>query len=182
MTRAAAVFVISLLTLFGAGLSAQERGIELQGGIGYLRDSGEGPSLPAVSAGVVGWIARSWGFGVRLSKGLGVDRLEPPIDAGDRTAPGRGDLRMWAVTSQWRGFARGTEVNVGVGAGAHGYQQEDIITGATRGSRSGSGLIALDLLVGRRVAGPLHVKGGFTYGWAGDQHPFQPVLIFAFAP
>ena len=151
------------------------------------------PSTPASSDG-------SRGAGVsayRLTKGIGDDHFDPPIDAGDRTFFGPGDLRMWAVTSQWRGVERGIEVNFGVGVGGHGSRDEQLITGIRRGGvgdedevidpiaplyirqRTGSGFIALDLLVGRRLFGPLHVKGGFTYGLAGDLHPFQPVLVFA---
>ncbi len=196
-----AVLAMSVLTFFHADAFAQERGVELQGGVGYVHDSGEGPSVPAVSTSVVGWITQGWGVGVRLTKGIRDDHFDPPIDAGDRTFFGPGDLRMWAVTSQWRGVSRGTELNFGVGVGGHGYRYEQLITGIRRGGdeeghperidsitprlsrmRSGSGFIAFDLLVGRRVFGPVHVKGGFTYGLAGDLHPFQPVIVIAFKP
>ena len=49
-------------------------------------------------------------------------------------------------------------------------------------TRSGSGFIAIEFLAGRRLFGPLHMKGGFTYGLAGDLHPFQPLLVFSFTP
>jgi hypothetical protein len=45
--------------------------------------------------------------------------------------------------------------------------------------RSGAGFIALDLMTGRQLRGPLHLKGGFTYGVAGDLHPFQPLVMLA---
>jgi hypothetical protein len=48
--------------------------------------------------------------------------------------------------------------------------------------RSGSAIIPIDLLVGRQLTGRLHVKGGFMYGLAGDAHPFQPVVMFAWKP
>jgi len=195
-----AVLVLFAVLFLSSNAAAQERGIELQGGLGYVYDSGEGPSVPAVNLGVVGWITPGWGVGVRLTEGTVDDHYDPPHDAGDRIFLGPGDLRIWAVTSQWRGIARGTEVNIGVGVGGHGYRYKEILTGIRRGSaegederidpvrpqlltsRSGSGFIALDLLIGRRLFGPLHVKGGFTYGLSGDLHPFQPVVIFAFAP
>ena len=192
------VLVMPALMFFHTAAFAQDRGIELQGGSGYVLDSGEGPSVPAVTAGVVAWITRGWGVGVRLTEGLTDDHYDPPQDAGDRLFYGAGDLRMWTITSQWRRIARGTEVNIGVGVGGHGYRYEEILTGIRRGGfdderidpippqlirmRSGSGFIAFDLLVGRRLAGPVHVKGGFTYGLAGDIHPFHPLLLVAWHP
>jgi hypothetical protein len=174
------VIVMPALMFFDAAAFAQARGVELQGGAGYVRDSGEGPSVPAVNAGVVAWITRGWGIGARLTEGLTDDHYDPPRDGGDRLFYGPGDLRMWTVTSQWRAIARGTEVNIGVGVGGHGYRYTEILTGIRRGDedeeridpippqlirmRSGSGFIAFDLLVGRRLAGPVHVKAGFTYG------------------
>jgi hypothetical protein len=189
---------VSAMLLFHADASAQERGIELQAGAGYVRDSGEGPSVPAVNAGVVAWLTSGWGVGVRVTKGLGDEHFDPVVDGGDRIFLGPADLPAWAVTSQWRGFAGGTEVNAGVGFGGHGYRYEEILTGIRRGDaeggridptpprfvrlRSGTGFIALDLLIGRRLRGPLHVKGGFTYGLAGDLHPFQPLVMLVWKP
>lgn len=193
------VLTLSAVMLFAVNTLAQERGIELQGGAGYVYDSGEGPSVPAASTGVVGWITPGWGLGVRLTHGLTDDHFDPPVEGGDRTFFGPGDLRMWSVTSQWRGVARGTEVNLGLGVGGHGYRYEEILTGIRRATdddedhidpiiprlirmRSSSGFIAFELFVGRHLFGPLHLKGGFTYGLAGDLHPFQQVVIFAFKP
>ena len=198
MTRVS-VFVLSAVMFSHTPVSAQEPGIELQSGAGYVYDSGEGPSVPAVSIGVVAWITPGWGLGVRLTDGLTDDHFNPPVEGGDRTFFGPGDLRMWSVTSQWRGVARGTEVNLGLGVGGHGYRYEELLTGIRRATdddedhidpitprlirmRSGSGFIAFELFVGRRLVGPLYLKGGFTYGLAGDLHPFQPVVIFAFKP
>ena len=160
---------------------AQERGIELQAGAGYVFDSGEGPSVPAATVGAIGWITRGWGMGVRLSEGLRLDRYDHRIESSLGADVGQGDLRMWSLISQWRWFAGATEVNAGVGAGGHGYR---VLVNGERlvGSRRGSGFVALELMAGRRLRGPWHVKGGFTYGLAGDLHPFQPVVMLAFAP
>ena len=192
------VLLLPSLMVFHTAAIAQERGIEFQGGAGYVHDSGEGPSVPAVNAGVIAWITRGWGMGLRLTEGLRNDHYDPPHDGGDRLFFGPGDLRMWSVTSQWRGTARGTEVNVGVGIGGHGYRYTEILTGIRRGpvdddridpippqlirTRSGSAFIAFDLLVGRRLFGTVHVKGGFTYALSGDLHPVQPLLVFAWKP
>ena len=172
---------------------AQERGVEVQAGAGYVLDTGEGPSVPAVNAGVVAWFAREWGIGLRLTEGLTDDHYAPPIQSETSTFLGPGDLRMWAITYQRRGFGRGIEVNLGVGVGGHGFRFQYIRTGARRSDgrvdpippefnnrRSGSGFMAIDLLVGRRLIGPLHVKGGFISGLAGDLLPFQPAVVFAF--
>jgi hypothetical protein len=173
-----------VVMLFHTAAFAQEARIELQGGAAYVLDSGEGPSVPAVTAGVVAWLTRGWGVGVRLTEGLTDDHhYYSPHDGGDRLVYALGDLRVWTITSQWRRIARGTEVNIGVGVGGHGYRDKGIFTGVRRGgSRSGSGFIAFDLLVGRRLVGPVHVKGGFTYGLAGDLHPFHPLLVVAWQP
>lgn len=50
------------------------------------------------------------------------------------------------------------------------------------GRRSGAGFTAIDLLAGRHLAGPFHVKGGFTWGLMDDSHPFQPVVLLAWKP
>jgi hypothetical protein len=155
------VFVVSAMLLFHTPAVAQDRGIELQGGAGYVFDSAEGPSVPALHAAAVAWLMRGWGLGARVAEGLTDDR-------------GTGDLRIWALTSQWRGLARGTEVNFGLGVGSSGWRRMRL--------RSGVGFIAIDLLVGRHLAGPFHVKGGFTYGLTGDSHPFQPVVLIAWKP
>lgn len=196
--RQLSLAVAAAMLLFPTNASAQERGIELQGGAGYVRDSGEGPSVRAVSAGVVAWLTSGWGIGARLTKGLGHDHFDPVADRGDRVFLGPADLRAWAVTSQWRAFTGRTEVNVGLGFGGHGYRYEEILTGIRRGDaedgridpipprlvrrRSGSGFLALDFLLGRHLHGPLHVKGGFTYGIAGDVHPFQPMVMLVWKP
>jgi hypothetical protein len=184
--------------LFYTAAFAEERGVELQGGAGYVVDSGEGPSVPAVTAGVVAWITRGWGIGVRLTEGLSDDHYDPPHEGGDRLFYGPGDLRMWTITSEWRAIARGTEVNIGVGVGGHGFRYTEILTGIRRGdgegeridpippqlvrSRSGSALIAFDLLIGRRLFGAVHMKAGFTYALSGDIHPFHPLVLVSWQP
>jgi len=169
------LFVLSAMILFQTDVFAQARGIEVQAGAGYVFDAGEGPSVPAVNVGVVAWITRGWGMGVRLTEGVGHEYLDAPIEA----FLGQGDLRMWTLTSQWRWFARGTEVNVGLGVGGQGYRYHYDRAGQLIRRRSGSAIIPIDLLIGRRITGRLYVKGGFTYGLAGDAHPFQPVVVFA---
>ena len=177
------VLAMSGLMLASAETRAQERGIEVQAGAGYVFDTGEGPSVPTATVGAIGWITRGWGFGARLSKGLRDDPYDPPIEIGDGFALGPGDLRIWSLTSQWRWFAGGTEVNFGFGAGGHGYRYKRIQQGIERaGSRSGSGFVAFELFAGRHLRGPLYVKGGFTYGLAGDLHPFQPIVMLVFKP
>ena len=170
--------VVPAMLLFNASAVAQERGIEVHGGAGYVFDAGEGPSVPTISAGVVGWVTRGWGVGVRLIEGVANDYYDEPIG----TTLGPGDLRMWTLTSQWRWFARATEVNLGLGAGGYGYRYHRIRDGRPIGDRSGSGFVAIDLLFGRRVTGPLHLKGGFTYALAGDAHGLQPVVLLAWKP
>lgn len=157
--RRLCVCVVPAMLLFHTPAFAQERGIELQGGAGYVFDSGEGPSVPAVNAAALAWLTRGWGMGVRLAEGL--------ADPGDH-------LRIWALTSQWRWFGRGTEVNLGLGIGSSGWRYEH--------SRSGVGFLAIDLLVGHHLAGPFHVKGGFNWGLMDDSHPFQPVVLLAWKP
>jgi hypothetical protein len=147
--------------LFYTPVFAQDRGIELQGGGGYVFDSGEGPSVPALNGAAIAWLTRGWGLGARLTEGVTSDQ-------------GNGDLRIWALTSQWRWFGGGTEVNLGVGVGGSGWRRH--------GSRSGVGFIAIDLLIGRRISGAFHVKGGFTLGLMDDSHPVQPVMLVAWTP
>ena len=159
--RKLCVFVVPAMLLFHTSAFAQERGIEFQGGAGYVVDSGEGPSVPAVNAAAVAWLTRGWGLGARLAEGLTDDR---------RTR----DLRIWALTSQWRWFGQGTEVNLGLGIGSSGWRYV--------GGRSGVGFLAIDLLVGRHLAGDFHVKGGFNWGLMDDSHPFQPVVLLAWKP
>ena len=107
------------LMLFPAIAVAQDRGVELHAGAGYVFDSGEGPSVPAATVGATGWITRRWGIGVRLSEGV-----RDEVDAGVAL----GDLRVWALTSQWRWFPGGTEINAGVGAGSSGFRYKHIQT------------------------------------------------------
>jgi hypothetical protein len=52
------LLVLSAVMVFHTDVLTQERGIELQGGAGYVLDPGEGPSVPAVIFGVVAWITR----------------------------------------------------------------------------------------------------------------------------
>jgi hypothetical protein len=172
------LLVLSAVMVFHTDVLTQERGIELQGGAGYVLDPGEGPSVPAVIFGVVAWITRGWGMGVRLVEGMGNDYRDAPRD----TFLGLGDLRIFTLTSQWRWFARGTEVNFGFGLGGQGYRYHYMQAGERIDMRSGSAIIPIDLLVRRHLTGRLHVKGGFTYGLAGDSHPFQPVVVFAWKP
>lgn len=70
-------------------------------------------------------------------------------------------------------------MNVGLGAGGYGYRFKQLRTGQAVGSRPGSGFAAIDVLVGRRLTGPVHVKGGFTFGFARGLHAFQPLLLIA---
>ena len=114
--------------------------------------------MPAVNVGVVAWITRGWGMGVRLIEGVGNEHFDAPRDG----FLGLGDLRMVTLTSQWRWFARGTEVNVALGLGGQGYRYHYMRAGQRVDSRSGSAIIPIDLLVGRQLTGRLHVKGGFT--------------------
>ena len=171
-------FVLSAVMLFHTDVFAQARGVEVQGGAGYVLDAGEGPSVPAVNVGVVTWITRGWGIGVRLTEGVGHEYRDAPDDG----FLGLGDLRMWTLTSQWRWFGRGTEVNLAVGVGGQGYRYHYDRAGQLIRMRSGSAIIPIDLLIGRRLIGRLHVKGGFMYGLAGDTSPFQPVVVFAWKP
>ena len=172
------LLVISAVMLFSTDVFTQERGIELQAGAGYVLDPGEGPSVPTVNVGVVAWITRGWGMGVRLTEGVGNEHVDAPRDG----FLGQGDLRIVTLTSQWRWFARGTEVNVALGLGGQGYRYHYDRAGQLIRRRSGSAIIPIDLLIGRHLTGRLHVKGGFMYGLAGDAHPFQPVVILAWTP
>jgi hypothetical protein len=112
------LLVLSAVMLFHTDVFTQTRGMELQGGAGCVLDPGEGPSVPAVNVGVVAWITRGWGMGVRLIEGVGNDSRDAPRD----TFLGLVDLRMVTLTSQWRWFARGTEVNLALGIGGQGYR------------------------------------------------------------
>ena len=80
----------------------------------------------------------------------------------------------------------------GRGLGRHTYEYQQILTGIRRNDdridpippmlrRDDYGIefIATEVLVGRRLFGPLHVKGGFTWGLTGDVHPFQPLILLA---
>ena len=178
MTRAA-VLVAGCVVCLSAEAFAQQRGIELQGGAGYVFDSAEGPSVPAVNAGLVVWLTRGWGLGARLAEGLADERFDLAADESGDVSRSLGDLRVWALTSQWRWFARAIEVNAGVGVGSSGWRSKSVRTGERTTSRSGVGFLALDVMVGRRIAGPVHLKGGFTYGLMDDSHPFQPVVMVA---
>ena len=169
------LLVMSALVLHPAAAFAQERGVELQAGIGYVFDPGGGPSVPAVNPAVVAWLTPRWGIGARLTEGLGHEDFDEPIGS----TVGVGGLRIWTVTSHWRWFARGTEVHVGLGAGRHEYRHRRPGTAQPIGERSGHGFAAIDLLVGRHVRGPLHVKGGFTFGLGWDFHPIQPLVVLA---
>jgi hypothetical protein len=163
MPKFSLLAISALMLLHPAAASAQARGIELHAGLGYVFDPGGGPSVPAVNPAVVAWLTPRWGIGARLTEGVGREDFEEPIGP----TVGVGGLRMWTVTSQWRWFARGTEVHVGLGAGRHEYRHQ------------GHGFAAIDLLVGRHVRGPLHVKAGFTFGLGWNFHPAQPVVVLA---
>jgi hypothetical protein len=170
------VVITATVLLSPAAVFAQERGVEVHAGIGYVFDPGGGPSVPAVNPAVVAWLTPRWGIGARLTVGVADDYFYEPID----TILGVGDLRVWTVTSQWRWFARGTEVHVGLGAGRHEYRHaRSDGTAQPIGNRSGHGFAAIDLLLGRHVRGPLHVKGGFTLGLGWNFHPVQPVVMLA---
>ena len=173
----ATMFVVMLLV--HAIAFAQERGIEVQGGAGYVFDSAEGPSVPAANAAVVAWLTRGWGIGVRLAEGLTDEPFGLTADGVDSGLRAVGDLRVWALTSQWRWFARGVEVNAGVGVGSSGFRYKTDRAGQRTTTRSGVGFVAFDFLVGRHIAGPVHLKGGFNYGLMDDSHPFQPVVLIA---
>ena len=169
------LMMTALVLLQSATASAQERGIELQAGVGYVFDPGGGPSVPAVNPAVVAWLTPHWGVGARLTEGVGREDFDEPKGA----TVGVAGLRMWTVTSQWRWFARGTEVHVGLGAGRHEYRHLRPGTEQPTDDRSGHGFAAIDLLVGRQVRGRLHVKGGFTFGLGWDFHPIQPMVMLA---
>ena len=177
-----AVFLIATVLFFHTRAFAQERGIEVQAGGGYVFDSAEGPSVPAANAGIVAWLTHGWGIGVRLAEGLTDGRAYRAADEDEDVVRRVGDLRIWALTSQWRWFAGATEVNAGVGVGSSGWRAKYTRAGVRTTNRSGVGFLALDLLVGRRIAGPVHLKGGFNWGLMDDSHPFQPVVMVAFTP
>jgi hypothetical protein len=170
------LLVMSAVVVVHADVVAQARGIELQAGIGHVFNAA--PSVPAVNPGLIAWLTPRWGIGARLTEGVARDDFDEPTGE----TLGVGGLRMWTLTSEWRWFGRGTEVNVGLGGGRHEYRYEVTETALPRSDRSGSGFLAMHLLVGRRLHGPLHVKGGFTYGLGWDLHPFQPVAVFAWKP
>ena len=182
--------ILLLFVWFSLPAAAQSPGVELQGGAGYVRDSGEGPSVRTASAGAVLWLTQNVGIGGRFIQGIGNDHFDPAIQAGDRIFFGPGGLRMWTATAQGRWLVHGLEWNLGVGWGGHSYEYQETLTGIRRGDgtidpitptpipqRYGTGFIASEVLVGRRLVGRLHVKGGFTYGLAGDVHPFQPLVV-----
>lgn len=186
------VFVLSAMMILSTDVFAQERGIELQAGGGYAYDSGEAPSVPAVNVGVVAWLTPTWGIGARITEGIGSDYYDAPHVDDFNTFLGKADLHIWTLTSQWRQRVGTFELNFGAGVGGLGFRNHWTVTGIPRGGgrieptppqlvtdRSGVGFIALDLLVGRRLAGSIHLKGGFTYSLSDDARPFQPLLVFA---
>ncbi len=95
---------------------------------------------------------------------------------------------MWSL----RGQNRRVEFNVGIGLGGHLSDDKDVLTGIRRADgtidpitpevhrlRYSTGGIASELLIGVRLRGPFHLKGGFTHLLSGDVHPFQPVVVLA---
>lgn len=191
MPRIAFVLVLLLVAVIST-VTAQTPEVELQVGGGYVRDSGEGPSVPSATAGAVLWLAQHVGIGGRFVQGIGNDHFDPPVQGGDRIFLGPGGLRLWTATVQGRWFTHGIELNLGIGWGGHSYEHQEILTGIRRADgridpitpmllsqRYGVGFIASEVLIGRRLVGPFHVKGGFTYGLAGDVHPFQPLVLFS---
>lgn len=184
--------LISPLLLYGPNASAQGLQVEAQGGVGYVRDSGEGPSVPAANAAAIVWLTSHTGIGVRFVQGLQDDRYDPPIVSDDRTFLGPGGLQMWSAMFQLRGHKRRVEFNFGVGLGGHLSDDEDVLTGIRRADgtidpitpelhrlRYSTGGIASEMLIGVRLGGPFHLKSGFTYLLSGDVHPFQPVVALA---
>jgi hypothetical protein len=191
--RRFAIVIVMVGVLFSPPALAQTLEVEVQGGAGYVHDSGEGPSVPTVAAGAVLWLTPHVGISGRYARGIGDDHFDPPVSGGDRTFFGPGGLRMWAATIEWRGFQNGFEFNAGLGWGGHSYEYQEILTGIRRAGgsidpitpkllrqRYGIGMIASEVLVGHRIVGPFHLKAGFTYGLAGDVHPFQPVVVLSF--
>lgn len=190
MPRLAFVLVLVLIPGISPA-TAQTPELELQGGAGYVWDSGEGPSVPSVTTGVVVWLTSHVGIAGRLVWGIGNDHYDPPIESEARIFFGPGSPRMWTATVQRRWFTHGTELSVGVGWFGHSYEYQEIVTGILRADwsvepltpmlikeRSPTGSIASEFLIGRRLAGSVHIKGGFTYGLADDIHPFQPLVLF----
>ena len=184
--------LISSLLLYGSHASAQGLQVEAQGSVGYVRDSGEGPSVPALNVAAIVWLTSRVGIGGHVVRGIGNDHFDPPIVNDDRTFLGPGGLRMWAAMFHLRGEQRRVEFNLGVGLGGHSYEDHDVLTGIRRADetidpitpelhrlRYATGFIASEMLIGIRLVGPVHLKGGFTYGLADDVHPFQPMMLLS---
>ena len=193
MVRAACLVIAASLP-FGAPAWAQPE-LEIQGGAGYVYDSREGPSSPAINAAMTVWLTTHTGIGVRFVKGLTDDHYDPPIVDDDRTWLGPGGLRMWSGMLQVRGHKGRAEFNFGIGFGAHSSNDEVILTGIRRADgtidpitpelhrlRYPTGFIALEMLTGIRLGGPFHLKGGFTYLVPFDIQPFQPMIVLAIKP
>ena len=174
--------------------SAQERGFEVLAGAGYVLDTGEGPSVPTLNGGVTLWLTSNMGIGLQLMAGIGNDHFSQPVE-GDPYFLGTGGMRMWAATAEWRGFKRGVEFDFGVGLGRHSFEDHYDDTGIrhaadsinptirhTRRYRYETEVIASKFLIGRRLVGPFHLKGGFMLGYADDIQPFQPLVVLSVRP
>jgi hypothetical protein len=72
----------------------------------------------------------------------------------------------------------------------HTYEYQEIVRGVWRADgtlapltprliveSAATGSIASEFLIGKKLAGPVHMKMGFTYALTDDVHPLQPLVL-----
>lgn len=157
----------------------------VEGGPGFAVGSGTedpAPSLPTVSLGAGLWLGRQWGIAVAHVRGIGEDRVDPPVDGGDRLFAGKEALQYTRAVMRYRRSMGPGDLVAGAGLvlGAS-YVYLDYLktpSGLRRLKPTTSwGGIGLEMYFDRRVSRHVHVRVGATLDTGIETTVVQPVLL-----
>ena len=140
------------------------------------------PSLPTASAGAGLWFSSQWGLAVAHVRGFGEDRVDPPVDGGDRVFAGKEALRYTRAVVRYRRSLGPGDIVAGAGLvlGAS-YVYLDYLktpSGLQRlKPRTSWGGVGLEMYFDRRVSRHVSVRVGATLDTGTETTVVQPVLL-----
>lgn len=156
--------------------------LELQFGGGYLFREGDLAYLPSIEIGVTWWWHDSWGLSVRRSTTVGEHMAS--YDYGDGTRTGGRSFRHWTGTLRYRRVLdAGLELNVGGGLTTGVYDHLIWHRGPRVNPRPESMPLSLggilgEVLLGKRIAPHLSIKGGMVAYLVLDEAPAAVPVLF----